>query len=194
MALTVPVLSGTDAGGSPLLLLRLRLPSVAGTPVDGGSGGPDAEVVGLLVALGVLLAASVLVPLVRRRRRTTAPDPALADVPLVVEGLVKTYADGHRAVDDVSWTAGRGQVVGLLGPNGAGKTTSFYMIVGLIQADQGRVLIDDQDITHLPMHGRARAGEVPRPRREEGGDRGFFTRPPVSPFYREAPGHFSVEK
>ncbi len=118
---------------------RLRLPSVAGTPVDGGTGGPDAEVVGLLLALGVLLAASVLVPLVRRRGRTTAPDPALADVPLVVEGLVKTYADGHRAVDDVSWTAGRGQVVGLLGPNGAGKTTTLRMVMGLIRPDSGRV-------------------------------------------------------
>ena len=118
---------------------QLRLPSVAGTPVDGSGGGPDAEVVGLLVALGVLLAASVLVPLVRRRRTATAPDPALADVPLVVEGLVKTYADGHRAVDDVSWTAGRGQVVGLLGPNGAGKTTTLRMVMGLIRPDSGRV-------------------------------------------------------
>jgi lipopolysaccharide export system ATP-binding protein len=49
-------------------------------------------------------------------------------------------------------------VVGLLGPNGAGKTTSFYMIVGLIRADQGKVLLDDQDLTDLPMHQRARMG------------------------------------
>lgn len=131
--------SPREARADVVAVDRLRLPSVAGTPVGGGSGGPDAEVVGLLVALGVLLAASVLVPLVRRRRRASTPDPALADLPLVVDGLVKTYADGHRAVDDVSWTAGRGQVVGLLGPNGAGKTTTLRMVMGLIRPDSGRV-------------------------------------------------------
>ena len=52
----------------------------------------------------------------------------------------------------------QGQVVGLLGPNGAGKTTSFYMIVGLISPDSGRVLLDDTDITELPMYQRARSG------------------------------------
>ena len=51
-----------------------------------------------------------------------------------------------------------GQIVGLLGPNGAGKTTCFYMIVNLVQADNGRVRIDDEDISHLPMHGRAKKG------------------------------------
>src|SRR5690606_3375286 len=50
------------------------------------------------------------------------------------------------------------EVVGLLGPNGAGKTTCFYMIVGLVKADQGSILINDQDVTRLPMHGRARQG------------------------------------
>ena len=52
----------------------------------------------------------------------------------------------------------QGEVVGLLGPNGAGKTTTFYMIVGLIGPDSGRVLVDDEDITHLPMYQRARRG------------------------------------
>ena len=51
-----------------------------------------------------------------------------------------------------------GEVVGLLGPNGAGKTTSFYMMVGLIHCDEGRVLLDERDLTHLPMHARARLG------------------------------------
>jgi lipopolysaccharide export system ATP-binding protein len=71
--------------------------------------------------------------------------------------LLKTYR-GRRVVDDVSISVHQGQVVGLLGPNGAGKTTSFYMIVGLISPDSGRVLLDDHDITELPMYQRARRG------------------------------------
>jgi lipopolysaccharide export system ATP-binding protein len=71
--------------------------------------------------------------------------------------LSKTYR-GRRVVDDVSIRVQPGQVVGLLGPNGAGKTTSFYMIVGLISPDSGRVLLDDTDITDLPMYQRARNG------------------------------------
>jgi lipopolysaccharide export system ATP-binding protein len=71
--------------------------------------------------------------------------------------LAKTYR-GRRVVDDVSITVQQGQVVGLLGPNGAGKTTSFYMIVGLISPDSGRVQLDDTDITELPMYQRARSG------------------------------------
>jgi len=71
--------------------------------------------------------------------------------------LSKTYR-GRRVVDDVSISVQQGQVVGLLGPNGAGKTTSFYMIVGLISPDSGRVLLDDKDITELPMYLRARSG------------------------------------
>jgi lipopolysaccharide export system ATP-binding protein len=71
--------------------------------------------------------------------------------------LTKTYR-GRRVVDDVSVTVEQGQVIGLLGPNGAGKTTSFYMIVGLISPDSGRVLLDGNDITELPMYMRARRG------------------------------------
>jgi lipopolysaccharide export system ATP-binding protein len=71
--------------------------------------------------------------------------------------LAKTYR-GRRVVDDVSITVQQGQVVGLLGPNGAGKTTSFYMIVGLISPDSGRVELDEKDITDLPMYQRARSG------------------------------------
>jgi len=71
--------------------------------------------------------------------------------------LAKTYR-GRRVVDDVSITVQQGQVVGLLGPNGAGKTTSFYMIVGLITPDSGRVLLSGKDITNLPMYLRARNG------------------------------------
>lgn len=76
---------------------------------------------------------------------------------LKAQHLAKSYK-GRQVVRDVSLSIDSGQIVGLLGPNGAGKTTCFYMIVGLIQADQGRVLIDELNISHLPMHGRARAG------------------------------------
>jgi lipopolysaccharide export system ATP-binding protein len=65
---------------------------------------------------------------------------------------------GRKVVDDVSVYVRQGEVVGLLGPNGAGKTTSFYMIVGLITPDSGRILLDGQDITALPMYQRARRG------------------------------------
>ncbi|OGT00550.1 MAG: LPS export ABC transporter ATP-binding protein [Gallionellales bacterium RIFCSPLOWO2_12_FULL_59_22] len=72
-------------------------------------------------------------------------------------GLKKKY--GSRiVVHDASLTLESGEVVGLLGPNGAGKTTAFYMIVGLIAADGGEIFIDGQNITHLPIHRRARLG------------------------------------
>lgn len=71
--------------------------------------------------------------------------------------LAKSY-NRRQVVIDVSLEVSSGEIVGLLGPNGAGKTTCFYMIAGLVPADRGRVFIDDQDITHLPIHGRARAG------------------------------------
>ncbi len=71
--------------------------------------------------------------------------------------LAKAYK-GRKVVKDVSLEVLSGQIVGLLGPNGAGKTTCFYMIVGIVGSDAGRVLLDDKDITGLPLHGRARAG------------------------------------
>jgi lipopolysaccharide export system ATP-binding protein len=71
--------------------------------------------------------------------------------------ISKTY-QGRKVVDDVSVCVEQGEVVGLLGPNGAGKTTSFYMIVGLISPDSGRVIVDGEDITELPMYRRARRG------------------------------------
>jgi lipopolysaccharide export system ATP-binding protein len=76
---------------------------------------------------------------------------------LRTESLCKTY-HGRKIVDDLSVSLNLGEVVGLLGPNGAGKTTSFFMIVGLITADSGRVLLNDEDITELPMYQRARRG------------------------------------
>ncbi len=76
---------------------------------------------------------------------------------LQANNLAKSYKQ-KKVVIDVSLSIESGQIVGLLGPNGAGKTTCFYMIVGLVPADQGRISIDGKDITALPMHGRARAG------------------------------------
>jgi len=71
--------------------------------------------------------------------------------------LAKSYKK-RAVVSDVSLSVASGQIVGLLGPNGAGKTTCFYMIVGLVKQDTGRIMIDDEDITHLAMHHRARRG------------------------------------
>ncbi len=71
--------------------------------------------------------------------------------------LAKSYK-GRAVVTDVSLEVHSGQIVGLLGPNGAGKTTCFYMIAGIVANDRGRILLDQQDITALPLHGRARAG------------------------------------
>jgi lipopolysaccharide export system ATP-binding protein len=71
--------------------------------------------------------------------------------------LQKSYGS-RQVVFDVSVKVEKGEVVGLLGPNGAGKTTSFYMIVGLVRTDGGQILIDGQDVTHMPIHKRARMG------------------------------------
>ncbi|HIG85120.1 MAG: LPS export ABC transporter ATP-binding protein [Verrucomicrobiales bacterium] len=73
------------------------------------------------------------------------------------DGLVKVY-DDRRVVDGVDINVKESEVVGLLGPNGAGKTTSFYMIVGLVRPDHGRILFSGIDATNLPMHQRARLG------------------------------------
>src|SRR6202041_3977210 len=71
--------------------------------------------------------------------------------------LSKTYR-GRKVVDDVELEIGQGEVVGLLGPNGAGKTTTFYIIVGLARPDSGRVLLNGEEISDLPMYLRARRG------------------------------------
>src|SRR3989442_15659759 len=96
-------------------------------------------------------------------RRTGPPPAPSVQKPnrpmrkLETREITKTYR-GRKVVDDVSVFVQQGEVVGLLGPNGAGKTTSFYIIVGLISPDSGRVIIDDDDITGLPMFHRAGRG------------------------------------
>lgn len=72
-------------------------------------------------------------------------------------GLTKRYG-GRAVVDGVDLSLSQGEIVALLGPNGAGKTTSFYMIVGFVRPDAGRIVLDDRDVTRWPMHRRARAG------------------------------------
>lgn len=76
---------------------------------------------------------------------------------LSASNLAKSYKS-RQVVLDVSLSVSTGQIVGLLGPNGAGKTTTFYMIVGLVSLDKGKIFIDDKDMTHQPMHERARKG------------------------------------
>lgn len=76
---------------------------------------------------------------------------------LSAQGLEKSYK-GRTVVRGISLEVSTGQVIGLLGANGAGKTTTFYMVVGLVQPDKGRVLLDDQDLTSLPLYNRAKAG------------------------------------
>ena len=81
----------------------------------------------------------------------------MAEQLLETQGLRKSY-NGRRVVDGVEITVRRGEIVGLLGPNGAGKTTTFYMVVGLIPPESGRILFDGDEITRMPMYRRARAG------------------------------------
>ncbi len=88
----------------------------------------------------------------------SAPDPMpLPDRGLAVVSIAKSY-DKRTVLTDVSVSVGRGEVVGLLGPNGAGKTTCFYSVMGLVKPDSGRIMLDGEDITRLPMYRRAILG------------------------------------
>ena len=90
---------------------------------------------------------------------SAAPEPEMGGSGslLEAEGLVKVYRR-RKVVNDVAVRLRQGEIVGMLGPNGAGKTTTFYMIVGLIQPADGRILLDGEDITQMPMYRRARQG------------------------------------
>jgi len=98
-------------------------------------------------------------PSARLRRRTNGNGAVRADRNgmLIAEGVEKSFV-GRKVVKDVSLYVRRGEAVGLLGPNGAGKTTVFYMITGLIKADEGNIELDGHDVTALPMYQRARLG------------------------------------
>src|SRR6186997_3091087 len=81
----------------------------------------------------------------------------LMSVTIRTQNLVKKYGS-RTVVNHVSFEVNQGEIVGLLGPNGAGKTTSFYQVVGLIKPDEGRVFLNNEDITQLPMYKRAQMG------------------------------------
>jgi lipopolysaccharide export system ATP-binding protein len=104
-------------------------------------------------AVGILLGATVRTGTGNGR----APAPLSDGSTLSARGLVKVYRR-RRVVADVNVDVSQGEIVGLLGPNGAGKTTTFYMIVGLIGPDKGKVFLDERELTRTPMYKRARAG------------------------------------
>jgi ABC-type (unclassified) transport system, ATPase component len=89
--------------------------------------------------------------------KLSSPSPAKAETVLTTDQLVKVYG-GRAVVDGVNMHVSAGEIVGLLGPNGAGKTTSFYMIVGLVRPNSGRVIFSEVDVTNYPMYKRARLG------------------------------------
>src|SRR5438067_4547864 len=95
---------------------------------------------------------SLAAPSPQLERPATLPAPVLR-----TDKLVKIYG-GRAVVNGVDINCRRGEIVGLLGPNGAGKTTSFYMIVGLVRPNGGRVIFEDKDVTGFPMFRRARMG------------------------------------
>ena len=121
------------AGGTA----AVTIPTASGTPINAGHPGAWLIVGGAIFAAITLAVAGVLI----RRRLVLKSVPELADVPVSIRDLVKEYAGGYRAVDDVSFRVERGQVVGLLGPNGAGKTTVLRVLVGLITPTDGAVHI-----------------------------------------------------
>jgi ABC-2 type transport system ATP-binding protein len=118
----------------------LAVPTVATTVLGGDTG------LGSLVpwAVALLVATALVVggfTALGRRARASVADPALTGVPLAVDGLGKRYADGFRAVSDVTFRVEHGWVLGLLGPNGAGKTTTLRMLMGLIAPTEGRIAV-----------------------------------------------------
>nr|MBA3339783.1 alpha/beta fold hydrolase [Geodermatophilaceae bacterium] len=151
------VLSTTDQGYSspvdPVVYAlglpsdaALTVPTVTGTVV---AGGQPAWLLfaGIVVGLGLLLIGIVFWWGRRTRARAAVIDPDIADIPLVVRGVSKTYSDGLKAVQELSFAVRHGQVVGLLGPNGAGKTTALRMAMGLIRPTEGEIRVFGHKVT-----------------------------------------------
>lgn len=130
-----------ELAGTPQLTVQ-QLPTVEVVPQ-----GLDVPLPLVLVVSGLAIAALAAALLLRRREQAGIVRAELTDTPLVVENLVKTYRDGLKAVDGVSFRAEPGQVVGLLGPNGAGKTTVLRMLVGLIRPDAGAVFVHGESVS-----------------------------------------------
>ncbi len=151
------VLSTTDQGySSPIepLVYGVGLPNGAALSVPTVSGTVSASgqpawflFAGIVLALLLLLIGIVFWWGRRDRARASAVDPSIAGVPLVVRDLSKTYPDGLKAVQDLSFAVRHGQVVGLLGPNGAGKTTALRMAMGLIRPTEGEIRVFGHKVT-----------------------------------------------
>ena len=133
----------------------ISLPTVASTdPAVAAGSPPTADLIGIVLVLLLGLALAIFAVLADRRRDRSAAvplerisSPADDAPPLVIRGLTKNYRAGFRAVDDLSFTVQRGQVLGLLGPNGAGKTTAIRMVTGLLRPDAGEVEIFGERVT-----------------------------------------------
>ena len=124
---------------------HVQIPTVDGSP--SARAVPLSPLIGIGAIVAFVLVAFVAVKVRTRRRGTADADPELAHVPLVVTDLAKTYSNGFRAVDGVSFRVEHGQVLGLLGPNGAGKTTTLRMVMGLIKPASGEVRVFGHKIT-----------------------------------------------
>ncbi|MFB9908650.1 alpha/beta fold hydrolase [Allokutzneria oryzae] len=123
-------------------LVELAEPTLS-VPVVPGSRSTSPVPTGALLGIGGVLAVAVVAAIVARLRRRHADDvdESLVDTPLVISGLRKEYKGGLTAVDGLSFTVARGQVLGLLGPNGAGKTTTLRMLMGLVQPTDGEIRV-----------------------------------------------------
>ncbi len=138
----LPAAARTYTIGLPGNAAPLTVPTITGRVA--GAGDPAAWLItGVLVCAAIVTAIGLVL---RRRRSAQRPVPELADTPISVAGLVKEYGDGYRAVDGISFTVERGQVVGLLGPNGAGKTTALRVLVGLITPTAGTIHVFGQPV------------------------------------------------
>lgn len=122
---------------------ELSVPVVPGRNVT--TGFPTSALWGIVIALLVLIGAGVIAMF--RRRLAHDSDPSLAEVPLVISGLTKSYPGGLTAVKNLSFRVEHGQVLGLLGPNGAGKTTTLRMVMGLIHPSEGNIRVFGHKVT-----------------------------------------------
>ncbi|NGY65467.1 alpha/beta fold hydrolase [Lentzea sp. NEAU-D13] len=122
---------------------EISVPVVPGRNVT--TGFPTSALWGIAIALLVLIGAGIVAMF--RRRLAHDSDPDLADVPLVISGLTKSYPGGLTAVKDLSFRVEHGQVLGLLGPNGAGKTTTLRMVMGLIHPSEGHIRVFGHKVT-----------------------------------------------